>query len=469
MSKTKNIIKTDFSTIKSILNGFPEIATIVDSTGSLVIWNNNAERVLGYSTEEVLKMKMSDFHEPGVFEKVHKVIEKTISDGKQRSIEFNFVTKSGKKLSYIGSGSRIVLDGLSYIVAISTDISNLKETEKNLNSKIYEIKQLKNQLQSENLYLQDVIKSEHDFINISGNSNVIINTLNKIKQIASTNTNVLLKGEIGTRKELFARSIHNLSSRRKKPFIKINCVAISKKWLESEFFGHVKGAFNNADSKQIGKFGIANQGTLIIDEINEIPLHLQSKILTALKSRSYSMMGSSKIKPLDIRLIITTNYNLEALIKKKKILKELYFYINTFPITIPPLRERKSDIPLIINDFVEKFSQKFNKKITKIPKSTMKLLQDYQWPGNTRELENIIERATILSKSSILKVENLIDSKLIEKKINLPLMDIQKEHIIKILNLTFWRISGDKGAAKILGLHPETLRSKMRKLDIKRL
>jgi len=468
MSNTKDNIQNELFSMQSILNGFPGIAIIVDSTGNLMIWNKNAELVLGYTKEEILKMKMSDFHEPDVFNKIHKKIKKTTEDGKGRSIEYNLVTKSGKKIPYISSGSLLVVNGMNYIIGISTDISQLKETEKKLNNKIIEIKELKNQLQSENLYLQDIIERSHSFTNISGNSKLLISVFNKVKQVALTNSTVLIKGEIGTRKELFARAIHNLSSRRNRPFVRINCVTISDNWLESEFFGHVKGAFINADSKQIGKFDVANHGTLLIDEINEIPLQLQSKILIALQNKSYSLMGSSKIKPLDIRVIITTNYNLETLIKKKKILKELYFYINTFPIIIPPLRERKSDLPLIINVLINQLNLKFNKNITTIPKKIMKLLLNYSWPGNVRELENIIERAVILSKSSILKVEHLIDSKQDEKEINLPLIDFEKKYIIKILNQTFWRVAGEKGAAKILDLNPETLRSKMRKLGIQR-
>ena len=468
MSTTKEIIQNELFSMQSILNGFSGIAIIVDSTGKLMVWNKNAELILGYSKEEIQKMKMSDFHEPGVFEKVYEEVKKIVLDGKSRSIEYNLVSRSGKKTPYISSGSLLVVKGLKFIIGISTDISQLKETEDKLNSKISEIKQLKNQLHSENIYLRDIINSSHSFKNISGNGKSIINTLNKVSQVALTNSPVLIKGEIGTRKELFARAIHNNSSRKSKPFVKINCVTIPKKWLESEIFGHVKGAFIDADSKQIGKFDVANNGTLVIDEINEIPIQLQAKILTALQEGKYSLVGSSKVKSLDIRIIITTSYNLEALIKDKKILKELYFYINAFPIIIPPLRERKSDLPLILNELINQFNLKFNKNITTVPKKTMKLLTNYSWPGNIREFENIIERALILSKTSTLKVEHLIDSKLNENEINLPLIDLEKKYLIKILNQTFWRVSGENGAGKILGLHPEILRAKMRKLGIQR-
>lgn len=468
MSKTRDNIQNQLFSMQSILNELPGVVIIIDSKGDLMIWNKNAELVTGYTKEEIAKMKMSDFHEPGVFDDIRKEIKKSIEDGKGRSAEYNLVTKSGKKIPYVSSGNLLIIDSLKFIISISTDISQIKETEKELNEKIVEIKQLKNQLESENLYLQDIINKNQSFSNISGNGKSLIKTLDKVRQVALTDSPVLLKGEIGTRKELFARVIHDQSSRRNGPFIKVNCVTIPANWLESEFFGHIKGALEHASSKYIGKFDIANNGTLVIDEINVVPLQIQSKILTALKERSYRLIGSSKIKPLNVRVIVKTSNNLEELIKNKKILKELYFYINSFPIIIPPLRERKSDLPLLINELVKQLNLKFHKNITLIPKGTMKLLLNYSWPGNIRELENIIERAMILSTSSILKVEHLIDSKLNESEINLPLKDIEKEYIIKILNQTLWRIAGEKGAAKILGLHPETLRSKMRKLEIQR-
>ena len=263
MSNTKEIIQNELFSMQSILNGFSGIAIIVDSTGKLMVWNKNAELILGYSKNEIQKMKMSDFHEPDIFEKVYEEVKKIILDGKSRSIEYNLVTKSGIKIPYISSGSLLIVKGLNYIIGISTDISQLKETEDKLNRKNIEIKQLKNQFHSENIYLRDIIDSNHSFENISGNGKSIINTLNKVSQVALTNSPVLIKGEIGTRKELFARAVHNNSSRKSKPFVKINCITIPKKWLESEFFGHVKGAFINADSKQIGKFDIANKGTFL--------------------------------------------------------------------------------------------------------------------------------------------------------------------------------------------------------------
>ncbi len=460
MSKSKKIISKEIFSGKAILQGMPELAYVFDEEGRILKWNKNVELVLNYTKEELKHKFILDFIDEPFRKNVFDVFTDVFLTGKDRTVEYRILTKSGKKIPYLGSGSLTVVGGKKYLTGIAIDISKLKETEKKLKSKIDQINSLKIQLQSDNEFLRKEIKSNLNFDNLIGKSKASINALNLIEKVAPTISPVLLKGEIGTRKELYARAIHDFSTRRNKPFVKVNCIALQKKTMEDNFFG-------NKNKDIIGSFELSKNGTLFIDEISEIPLDLQSKLLTVFQNNKYNIIGDSKIKSLDIRIILATNKNLDSLIKTKQILKDLFFYINVFPIDIPPLRERISDIPLLVEYFVKQFNQKFTKNI-KTSKKALALLQSYSWPGNSRELENIIERAIILSNTSLLKVEHIIITSSNINENVLTLEDYKKEYIVKILNKTFWRISGDKGAAKILNIHPETLRSKMKKLKIKR-
>ena len=250
--------------------------------------------------------------------------------------------------------------------------------------------------------------------------------------------------------------------------ITVNCAALPASLIESELFGHEKGAFTGALQKQIGRFELANGGTLFLDEIGEIPIELQAKLLRVLQEGEFERIGNPRTVKVDVRVIAASNRDLEEEIRLSHFRKDLYYRINVYPITIVPLRERASDIPFLVEHFVRRFNHKLGKNITRIPKKVIKQLKAYNWPGNIRELENIIERAMILSKSSILSVEKLqIPDYAAEEKLQ-TLADHERDYILKVLNQTFWRINGPKGAAQILDLHPETLRSRMKKLDIKR-
>ena len=290
----------------------------------------------------------------------------------------------------------------------------------------------------------------------------------RIEQVATLDTTVLLEGETGTGKELFAMAIHNRSPRRNKPFVKVNCAALPANLIESELFGHEKGAFTGSIQKQIGRFELAHHGTIFLDEVGEIPIELQSKLLRVLQEGEFERLGSPKTIKVDVRIIAATNRNLEKRIKKKLFRKDLYYRLNVYPITIAPLRDRISDITLLAEHFVKRFNQKLGKDIKIISKKTLKQLQNYAWPGNIRELENIIERAVIISSASSLVVEQLQKPDFIDKGKLLPLAEYERKYIIKVLEKTYWRVDGQEGAARILDMHPETLRSRMRKLEIKR-
>jgi transcriptional regulator with GAF, ATPase, and Fis domain len=338
-----------------------------------------------------------------------------------------------------------------------------------LRSAYTEIKQLKNQLEAESAYLQDEIKLEHNFENIIGNSDALKYVLYRVAEVAPTDAHVLIMGETGTGKELIARAIHNLSSRSKRALVKVNCAALPASLIESELFGHEKGAFTGADARRVGRFQLADGATLFLDEISEIPLELQPKLLQVLQDGEFEPLGSSKTLRVDVRIIAASNRDLEDEVNHGRFRRDLFYRINVFPFTVPPLRHRKEDIPLLVKWFVDRFNRKMDKNITSIPKALIKHLQAYDWPGNVRELENVIERAVITSKVSILKLtDNLVIPAKVRSRAKLKetLTEVERAQILNTLENTGWKIEGTNGAAGVLGLAPSTLRDRINKLGI---
>ena len=346
-----------------------------------------------------------------------------------------------------------------------------QQSEKSLKSSFLEIERLTEQLQAENIYLQEEVKLVHGFEEIIGNSNELKYVLFKIEQVAPTETSVLLLGETGTGKELAARAIHNLSTRADKPLIKVNCAALPPSLIESELFGHEKGSFTGAQVRKIGRFELADGGTLLLDEIGELPLELQPKLLRVLQEGEFERVGGSETLKVNVRVIAATNRNLRIAVEDGLFREDLWYRLNVFPITLPPLRQRKEDIPLLVNFFVNHFGKKLGKPIKSVAPSTMQSLQRYSWPGNVRELANIIERAVINAQGPILaladKLEAIQDvsASFGETK---TLEEIEREIILQRLRETHWKIEGQTGAAQSLGLNPSTLRNRMQKLGIHR-
>lgn len=335
-----------------------------------------------------------------------------------------------------------------------------------------EINILKKQLEQEKNYLLDEISSSNSFQEIIGNSRPIQNVLNKIRQVAPLDATVLIQGETGTGKELIARAIHNLSGRSEQALVKINCAALPAQLIESELFGHEKGSFTGAIEKRIGKFELANGGTIFLDEIGELPLELQSKLLRILQEKEFERIGGKSTIKTDVRVIVATNRNLEEEIAKGTFRTDLYFRINVFPITVPPLRERKEDIPLFVRHFIEKFSKTIGKSLKVLKKTDLDLLLGYDWPGNVRELEHIIERAVIVSNGPNLELKDFMFLKSIKDNNNLEsfrtLEETEREQIITALKLSNGKVTGENSASKLLGINGKTLGSKMRKFGIKR-
>ena len=346
-----------------------------------------------------------------------------------------------------------------------------------------EIRDLKDQLSKEKLYLEDEIRAEMNFAQIIGKSAALHRVLKPVETVAPTDSTVLIYGETGTGKELIARAIHDLSPRRSKPFVKLNCAAIPTGLLESELFGHEKGAFTGAIAQRIGRFEVANGGTIFLDEIGEIPLELQTKLLRVLQEREFERLGSSRTLRTDARLIAATNRDLEEMVSEQKFRSDLFFRLNVFPVHVPPLRQREGDIPLLVGHFAQQFSRRMNKVIETIPSATMEALCRYHWPGNIRELQNVIERAVILSTDSELNVD-VADLKLSKagqfvgettppkSPRNGALQDVlersQRQHILKALSECNWVVAGPHGAAAHLGLKRSTLQLRMKKFGISR-
>lgn len=454
--------------VESILKAMPEFAYVFNKHNELVLWNKNLESLLGYSPDELYRKNVYDFMEKSVKDINTEVISKLFRDKEEQSLEQNILTKSGKKIPVIDTANYVLIDGEEYMVGMAIDISKLRETEEKLRLVISELQELKDQLQSENIYLRKEIESRHGFEKIIGSSEPLMHSLFRVEQVAETDTTVLLEGETGTGKELFAHAIHKRSKRKDKPFVKVNCASLPASLIESELFGHEKGAFTGAIQKQIGRFELADQGTIFLDEIGELPFDLQAKLLHVLQSGEFERIGNPKTVKVDVRVIAATNRNLEDQIRKKRFRKDLYYRLNVYPITIAPLRDRISDIPLLAEHFVKQFNRQMDKNIKKIPVKTIKQLQKYSWPGNIRELENIIERAVIISHGSSLSIDPILEPRFEETDKLLPLAEYERRYIIKVLEKTYWRVEGPEGAARILDMHPETLRSRMRKLEIKR-
>ena len=333
---------------------------------------------------------------------------------------------------------------------------------------------LKNQLQEEKLYLQEEIRSEYNFEEIIGTSRALKRALEDVQTVAPTDSTVLIFGETGTGKELIARALHNLSSRSEHPLVKVNCAAIPTGLLESEMFGHERGAFTGAVDQRKGRFELAHRGTIFLDEVEEIPLELQPKLLRVLQEQEFERLGSGKTIRVNVRVLAATNADLAQMVAEKKFRSDLYYRLNVFPITLPPLRERAEDISLLVHFFAQKFAQQMKKPIKTIPTETITRLTSYGWPGNIRELQNLIERAVILSRGSALEVP-LAELKRpgngdLANQLQGPTMleEVEREHILKVLRETGWVIGGSAGAATRLGLNRTTLNNRMRKLGITR-
>jgi len=454
-------------------------------TGEISDVNLFLEQMLGYSHEELLGKKLweigplknVDAAKAGFLELQregyvrYKDLPLEAIDG--RTVAVEFVSNV-----YMVNNNRVIQCNIRDITERKLIAEALQEAHDEMEQRVEErtaqlrtalseIKILKDRLEAENIYFRQETKLRHQFNSILGESDGLKYVFYRAEQVAPTNTMVLILGETGTGKDLIAAAIHNISPRKDRPMITVNCAALPANLIESELFGREKGAFTGADRRQIGRFELADGSTLCLDEIGELPLEAQAKLLRAIQSNEFERLGSSHTIKVDVRIVATTNRNLEEEIRNGRFRQDLYYRLNVFPITVPPLRQRKEDIPVLVEAFTERYARKLGKRITSIHADTMKALQDYPWPGNIRELESVLERAVILCSGPVLRLSDTLEIFPVPLRSDMrTLEETERNQILKILSETRWRIEGKDGAAAILGLHPSTLRARMHKLKI---
>ena len=444
-----------------------------DIASGRVHFSDRFRQMLGYSPGEFPGTVESfrDFLHPEDADATWTAMQNHLKQRIPYHVEYRLRTKSGSDL-WVSSHGQAVWNAKGRAVRMSGWIQNVterKQGELDLHAAIAEIKLLKDKLEAERAYLQEEIKLEYNHENIIGQSDEINYVLYKVEQIAATDTTVLVLGETGTGKELVARAIHNLSLRRDRALVKINCATLPSTLIESELFGHEKGAFTGAHTRQIGRFEVADGATLFLDEIGELPLELQPKLLRVIQEGQFERLGSSRTNKIDVRIIAATNRHLEEEVRRGRFREDLWYRLNIFPVTVPPLRERRQDISLLVDFFVGKISKRLGKVIESVPATVMNALQNYHWPGNIRELENVLERAVINSSGPKLHLVDELrkpDKKFSEA--NRSLEYVERQYIVRVLEQTDWKVSGKNSAAEILGLDRSTLRARMRKHGIQK-
>ncbi len=482
--KMEEALKNSETRYRRLFEAAQDGILILDAeTGQIADVNPFLVEMLGYSHEELLGKKLWEIGTFRDIEASKATSSELKSKGYVRYHDLPLETKDGRTIAvefvsnvYLVNHHKVIQCNIRDITerkltaeALQKSHNELERQAVELRTALSEIKTMKDQLEAENIYFRQEIKMKHQFEHIIGQSDGLKYVLYRAEQVAPANTTVLILGETGTGKELIAAAIHNMSPRKDRPLITVNCAALPGNLIESELFGREKGAFTGADTRQIGRFEIANGSTLCLDEIGELPLEMQAKLLRVIQHNEFERLGSSHTIKVDVRIVATTNRNLEEEVRKGRFRQDLYYRLNVFPITVPPLRQRKEDIPLMVQAFIERYSRKLGKQITSIQKETMKALQDYPWPGNVRELESIIERAVILCPGPVLQLADKLEisSPPLSSAVR-TLEETERNQILKILSETRWRIEGKDGAAAILGLHPSTLRARMHKLGIVR-
>ena len=452
----------------------------LDRDGRTTFVNPAAARMLGWEPEDLIGKPQHDLihHTRGdgsTYERKDCPIYAAFKDGLVHTVNDEvFWRKDGTSLpvEYTSTPIRDNDGELSGAVVTFRDITRRIEAEQGMRDALAEVEQLKDRLQEENTYLQEEIRLEHNFDNIISNSESFRTVLRSVEQVASTDSTVLILGETGTGKELIARALHTISPRKQRALVKVNCAALPANLIESELFGHERGAFTGAVSRKQGRFELAHQGTIFLDEIGDLQLDLQAKLLRVLQEGEFERLGGTQTITVDVRVIAATNRDLETASRSGDFREDLFYRLNVFPIVLPPLRERAEDIPLLVRHFVEKVGAKIGKKITAIPRSVMTSLQAYDFPGNIRELENIVERAMILTRDGTLRLDKslelLLKGPAASGESDATLEEVERRHILAVLETTNWRIEGPKGAALRLGLNANTLRSRLQRLGLKR-
>jgi formate hydrogenlyase transcriptional activator len=432
---------------------------------------DGAREIFGYAAETDVTMDvfMESVH-PSCRESVAEAVRRAAEEGREVDIEYKIVLPNGDE-RWVHSRGRMQPASATApvrLLGVSIDSTERKHSEDELRQSYEELKRLRDQLEIENAYLQEEHRLQHGSGRIVGESPAIMEVLRMAEQVAPGGTTVLVEGETGTGKELIAQRIHELSPRKDRPMLKVNCAALPSTLVESELFGREKGAYTGAVSREPGRFEVASGSTIFLDEIAELPFELQSKLLRVLEEGQFERVGSSKTMRTDVRVIAATNRDLRAEVEEGRFRRDLFFRLNVFPIRVPPLRERRGDVPLLVWAIVQELSSGMNKAVETIRREDMERLQRYDWPGNVRELRNVVERAMILCSGPKLRIElptgpTIEDS---DDGVGLSMDEVQRRHILRVLEAAGGRIRGSGGAAELLGLKPTTLRSRMQRLGI---
>lgn len=461
----------------------------IDINGLATFVNPSSVEMTGWTPKDIIGQPVHDLHhhtrtDGSPYPREECPIYAAIQDGRIHHCEDElFWRKDGSSFPVEYTSTPIIENGeLAGAVVVFKDITERKQTEHKLRQAYAEIEQMKERLEAENVYLQEEIKVERNFAGIVGQSHAIKQVLHQVELVAPTNASVLISGESGTGKELIACAIHEQSNRHEHPLIRVNCAAIPRELFESEFFGHVRGAFTGALRNRIGRFELADGGTIFLDEVGEIPMELQSKLLRVLQEGQFERVGEERTRTVDVRIIAASNRDLKDDIKARRFREDLFFRLNVFPVEAVPLRGRIDDIPLLATHFTTLICHRLNRPQPKLTHANLKQLQAYHWPGNIRELQNVIERAIIVSKGNRLqfrlesegsKSDRIYTDPAGEIVGSLPLTEAERlardrANILMALRLTNGKVSGEDGAAELLGIKPTTLASRMKALDVEK-
>ena len=461
---------------RALLDNVELFVTEVDGEGRVTYVNPFYSRVTGWSPEDVVGRKFAELvpEEDGPelrahLEAVHvtdrippREVAFRTSDGRTRTALWDTVPL------HDAGGDRLA------VLGVGLDVTDRREAEVARDEALRELEEFKRQLEEENLFLRQELETSHGFDEMVGESDALRYILHRIEQVAATDTTVLIEGETGVGKELVARAIHRRSPRSSRPFITVDCGALPANLIENELFGHEKGAFTGATGLHRGRFELADGGTIFLDEIGELSMELQVKLLRVLESGEYTRIGASRYRTADVRVIAATNRQLQKEVAEGRLREDLFYRLHVYPITVPPLRDRREDIPLLAHHFLRRLSARFDKELETVPGPTLRRLTEYDWPGNIRELENVLERSVILSRGSELSLPPEFGtspnagSGYLQADVDVTLDELERQHIQRVLESTKWKIEGDDGAAARLGLKASTLRSRMNKHGIQR-
>lgn len=471
---------------RQLYRSTPAMLHTVDADGLVITATDHWLHKMGYTRDEVVGRPISDFFSNAFKKRLsNEKLQALIHGGEFQNEERQMVTKSGQVLDLLTSAivERNSTGDVERMLVASKDVTERNRAEQALRSTLVENARLREELERERDYLREEVNVALNFGRIVGNSPALKHMLAKVEAVAATPANVMILGESGVGKELVARAIHAKSSRAEAPLVKVNCASIPKELFESEFFGHVKGAFTGAHKDRIGRFQLADGGTLFLDEIGEIPIELQGKLLRVLQEGEFERVGDDITKSVDVRVVAATNRNLEELMMEGAFREDLYYRLSVFPIEVPPLRKRREDITQLAQHFLQQTCNDFGRAPMKLTRSQADQIQRYDWPGNVRELKNVIERAVILSKGKSLRLdlslpENTaatIHSAEVGNSSAEPVVftdkqmkALQRTNILSALKISDWKVSGDLGAARLLGVKPTTLADRMKTFGIKK-